>query len=86
MDDRRRSGLSDGSEQLIGLADIALERNGDLAELRGQVAADEAGSAGDEDRAYRPSSPSSFRMPLSSKARRCARIRFWTASFEITVE
>ena len=60
--------------------------SGGLSELRQQVPADEAGRAGDENRAYGPSSPTSLRMPLSSRARRCARIRFWTASFEMTVE
>ena len=48
MDDRRGLDVPDGSEQLVGLADVALERNGDVAELRGQVPTDEAGSAGDE--------------------------------------
>ena len=42
MHDRRRGDVADGAQQLVGLADVALERNGDVAELRGQVPTDEA--------------------------------------------
>ena len=87
MDDRARSNLADLREHALRRADVSFERHRRLAELLEQVATDKPVGAGDQDRGYRPTAPSASPPTLlSSKARRCARIRFSSASFEITVE
>jgi hypothetical protein len=71
MDDGRRSNRADCVEQFLRLADVALEGNGRLAELGGQVTPDEAVGPGDQNGAYRGSTPSPSRPTLlSSKAMR----------------
>jgi hypothetical protein len=87
MDDGSRSGVADTRENLVGRPHIPFEGSGIPAELRQQVAPDEPFGAGDEDRGYRSAVPSSSsRILFSSRARRWARIRFSSASFEMTVE
>ena len=87
MDERRGRRLADSSRQLLGIPDVSLVRNGDVTELGHEVPADEPRRPGDEDPAYCSSPPRfSCLKPLSRRASRWARIRFSSASFEITVE
>ena len=86
MDDGPGSGVADTRESLVGRPHISFEGSGIPTELRQQVSPDESFGAGDEDRSYRSAVPSSPRTLVSSRASRWARIRFSSASFEITVE
>jgi hypothetical protein len=87
MDDRGRRCVADRRGDILGLPNISLERGDVLSEERREVPADEPVGAGDEDAAYRTSvAPRASRRSFSSSERRWARIRFWSASFEITVE
>ena len=87
MNNGSRCGRAYRGEDLVRLPDLSLEGKGRVAQLRRQVPADEAVCAGDENRRYLPSAPGSLPSALFSRsASRCARMRFWSASFEITVE
>ena len=87
MDERPGRRLADSSRQLLGIPDVSLVGNGDVTKLGDEVPADESRRPGNEDPVYSSSPPwFSCLKPLSRRASRCARIRFSSASFEITVE
>jgi hypothetical protein len=71
MDDPARSRSADLRQHSVRIAHVAFESNGGVAELREEVATDEAVGAGDENRPYRSAVPSSLSRTFpSSRARR----------------
>jgi hypothetical protein len=77
MHDRAGRYVTDRGDDVLGLADVALEGDGVVPEERREVPADEPVGARDEDAGYRTSvAPRASRRSFSSSERRWARILF----------